>query len=321
MIAMPQPASAVLERDVMQRLALSWDDRVAVRKPRLPLDQYYDPRIPDFPIALIPFCRDPAFQQELDGAADAARLRYLAATWIAYNERVIFIEDDIVQPLCGLLRRGVLPGVDEALLQRIIAQVQVDEQFHTLMCLEVCQSARNRHALHDYRLPEPLLGKRLRDRLARVREAGGTRQDEALMRLAYATISEATIHDYLKALSSDTSIQPLNRAHTDLHRRDETAHGAIFLQLARSVYLHLNDGAQARLREHLNHALADSVEIDLGFWASTLPYLRDRDWSPFLTHVESALAGRQVGRDYTGLLVLLDELGIRDRLAFAFPRP
>jgi hypothetical protein len=204
-----------LDRKVMARMAATWSDRVAVRKDRLDLSQYYDPGVPDFPVEIIPFSEDPEFRTVFDGQSGQARLRFLAATWIAYNERVIFIEDDVVQPFCTLLRKKLLPGVNDEVIQQVIVQSQVDEQFHTLMCLEVCSSARERHRLSDYVLPPPLLGRRIREQLVTTDDAF----EHALILMSYATISETTIHDYLRKLSTITSIQPLNRVHTEMHRR------------------------------------------------------------------------------------------------------
>lgn len=299
---------------LMEAFARSWSDRVAVRKERIDLTQYYDKSIPDFPIEIIPFARDPEFAGAVEQAGAEARLRFLAATWIAYNERVIFVEDDVVQPLCGLLRKNALPGVFDAKVQEVIAQVQVDEQFHTLMCLEVCNNARERHRLHDYVLPEPLLGRRMRERLA----AHGAPHEQALIRMAYAAISESTIHEYLRLLSSNETIQPINRIHTEMHRRDESAHGPVFIELTRSVFRGLDGAAQKRFLQFFTDALHDSTEIDIGFWASTLPYLQQRDWTPFVDRITHELSQKRIRRDYGALIPLLEDLGIRDRIEFSF---
>lgn len=305
---------ANFERKVMDRLAQSWDYRVAVRQDRLDLTQYYDPTIPDFPLAMIPFADDPEFAHLIDTSETDAKLRFLAATWLAYNERVMFIEDEIVQPFCGLLLKNGLPGAGDGRLKQVLAQTQVDEQFHTLMCVEVCNSARQRYALDDYVLPRPLLGVR-RDREL---DATNDTTERALIRMAYATVSETTIHAYLKQLSDDLTIQPLNRLHTDMHRRDEAAHATVFLEIARSVYQGLDERGKASFREHMATALAHSVEIDLTFWSSTLPYLQTRDWEPLIARTQQACSHKRVSRDYAALVSLLDELGVRDKIHFEF---
>lgn len=305
---------AGFERKVMERLAKSWDQRVAVRQDRLDLGQYYDASIPDFPVAMIPFSGDQEFAQLIADAEENVKLRFLAATWLAYNERVIYIEDEIVQPLCRLLLKGRLPGMGDALAKQVLAQTQVDEQFHILMCLDILSSARTRHKLDDYVLPEPLLGRRLKEQLAVTRDPF----EQALIRMAYACVSETTIHAYLKQLSSDLTIQPLNRMHTDMHRRDESAHGTIFLEIARSVYKSLDDEAKTCFSNCMTKALHDSVEIDVSFWSSTLGYLQVRDWRPVIGRLDEAAKTKRVARDYTALVSLLDELNIRGKINFTF---
>src|SRR5689334_12906192 len=90
---------AEFARSVLEKIGSSWNNRVAVRKERLDLGQYYDARIPDFPVSMVPFWDDEEFAK-LD---DEAKLRFLAAAWVAYNEKAIYLEDEIVQPLCALL--------------------------------------------------------------------------------------------------------------------------------------------------------------------------------------------------------------------------
>ncbi|MFL6621897.1 MAG: diiron oxygenase [Sulfurifustis sp.] len=306
--------NANFERKVVDKLAQSWDRRVAVRQERLDLSQHYDPTIPDFPIAMIPFWEDAEFVERVNAVGERGKLRFLAATWIAYNERVMYTEDEIVQPLCRLLLKDRLPGLGDPQLKQILAQAQVDEQFHILMCVDVCNAARARHQLYDYVLPEPLLGRRLKSELG----ATSDPREQALIRMAYATVSETTIHAYLKQLSSDLTIQPLNRIHTDTHRRDEAAHSTVFLEIARSVYKALDSDGKAGFREHMATALNNSVAIDVTFWSSTLSYLEARDWSSLIRRIEKASQSKRIGRDYTALVSLLDELNIKDKINFTF---
>src|SRR4051812_14092055 len=65
-----------LDRKVMARMAATWSDRVAVRKDRLDLSQYYDPCLPDFPVEIIPFGEDTEFRAVFDGQSPNARLRF-----------------------------------------------------------------------------------------------------------------------------------------------------------------------------------------------------------------------------------------------------
>lgn len=299
-----------LERKVIDRLARSWDHRVAVRQERLDLSQYCDPAIPDFPIALVPFWDDPDFAP----LSQNDKLRVLGAAWVGYNEKAIYMEDEIVQPLCSLLLKGRLPGVSDPQLKQVLAQVQVDEQFHILMCLEICNHARARHQLDGYVMPEPLLGVRMKQQL----DACGDENERVLTRLAYASVAETAIHAYLKQIAGDMTIQPLNRINTDLHRRDELAHGTAFLELTKNIYNSLDQRQQASFRDALTRALHAYTERDLSLWSSVLRYLRVEHAEAIIARLEQSVPPKRVSKDYTGLIALLDQLGIRDQIDFQF---
>ncbi|VGO09795.1 hypothetical protein AMB3_2195 [plant metagenome] len=299
---------AALSRDVIARLGRSWNTRVAVRQERLDLSQYYDPSIPDFPVAMVPFWHDPAI-----GALDeATRLRLLAAAWVAYNEKAIYLEDEIVQPLCAQLLRGDLPGVGAAGVKQVIAQIQVDEQFHILMCLDICNNARERHALHDYVVPPPKVGRLMKARLAQAASA----REAVLLRMAYASVAEMSINAYLNQVSSDQTIQPLNRINTDLHRKDESAHSVAFHEIVGSVYKALGDEDRATFRARLVDAMTDFTTADHGNWASILAYLSVPGREGILARLEEAGKDRRLSRDYTVLSSLFEALGIEDTHGF-----
>lgn len=186
----------------------------------------------------------------------------LAGGWIMYNEKTIYIEDEVINPACRILLRGELPGVSDSHVKEVIAQTLVDEQFHILMCLEVCNSARERHTLQSLKLPKP----RLIERVEQAIHDASTHEEVALVKMAYALVAEMTINIYLKALSDDTTIQPLNRINTDMHRRDEAAHSTIFRELGISIYRGLN-GGQARASRAISvaHSMTlQSLIIPLG---------------------------------------------------------
>jgi hypothetical protein len=301
---------SLLERSVIQRLTKTWSTRVAVRRDRLDFTQHYDPTLPDFPIAMVPFWNHPAFAE----TDEPLRMRLLAGAWISYNEKTIFVEDDIINPFCRLLLRDGLAGVGAPLMKQVIAQTAVDEQFHILMCLEVCHHARSRHRLESLVIPKPLLIHRLEETLARA----GDPQERALARMAYATVAEMSINAYLRALASDRTIQPLNRVNTDLHRMDEGAHSAIFKELGLSVFKNLGAAERERFKTYIVKALNDFTEPDLSGWEAILKYLDIPSASKILDDLASQTRGRKSSRDYTALRELLEEFGITEDIAFEF---
>jgi alpha-N-dichloroacetyl-p-aminophenylserinol N-oxygenase len=294
---------AALERQVIERIGTSWNTRVAVRQDRLDLTQYYDPSIPDFPTTMVPFWNEPEFAA-LD---QAVKLRFLAAAWIAYNEKAIYLEDEIVQPLCSLLLKNRLPGVSDPQVKQVLAQVQVDEQFHILMCLDICNNARERHDLFGYEMPEPLLGVRLKQTLAETPDA----YEATILRLAYASVAEMSINAYLNQVASDQSIQPLNRINTDMHRRDESAHSMAFRQIVGSCFRALDARGQDLFRRHISDALDIFTTPDHGSWASILAFLDIPGRDALLARLDAATRSKRLSRDYTVLSSLFDEIGLK----------
>ncbi|KVO05447.1 diiron oxygenase [Burkholderia ubonensis] len=301
---------ASFTQKVVERLAASWNHRVAVRQERLDLTQYCDDAIPEFPVSMVPFWDD----EDFAGLADARKRRFLGAAWVAYNEKAMYLEDEIVQPLCSLLLKGRLPGAGDPRLKQVLAQIQVDEQFHILMCVDVCHCARERHALDGYVLPEPLVGAGQRARLAQV---GDDARRAAIVRLAYASIAEMSINAYLTQVSGDMTIQPLNRINTDMHRRDEAAHSTAFHEIVASVYRALDLAGQQAFRDEIAAALDVYTTPDASAWASILAFLDVPGRDRMLARLDARTRGAKLNRDYATLRSLFDELGIAAPPAFA----
>lgn len=295
-------------REVISRMGKSWNQRVAVRQERLDLSQYYDPTIPDFPVTMVPFWNDEVMTR-LD---ESTRLRFLAAAWVAYNEKAIYLEDEIVQPLCALLLRGALPGVSDADVKQVIAQIQVDEQFHILMCLDICNNARVRHQLQSYVVPTPKVGALLKEKLAQTTSD----LDATILRMAYASVAEMSINAYLNQVANDQTIQPINRINTDMHRKDESAHSTAFHEIVGSVYKGLDKDAQAMFRARLVQALTDFTTPDHGSWASILEYFQIPQRERILAELDEATKNKRSTRDYTVLRSLFNDLGISDDHGF-----
>ncbi|GGE88445.1 MULTISPECIES: diiron oxygenase [Stappia] len=301
---------SALVRNALATLGKSWDERVAVRKERLDLTQYYDPSIPDFPVSLVPFWDDEDFAN-LD---PDFKLRFLAVAWLAYNEKAIYLEEAIVQPACALLFRNELPGVGAAQTKQVIAQIQVDEQFHILMCLDICRVSRLRHGLEDYTMPEPALGTHLKELVRNAADA----DDARIAQVAYASVAEMSINAYLNEVAGDMTIQPLNRINTDMHRQDEAAHGIGFSEIVGSVYRRMSTVQRDRFRAYIGVALRDFTKPDETYWASMLDYLDVPNRDAILQRHANTTRGLVLKRNYTTIRRLFDELEITDAIDFDF---
>lgn len=301
------------EHAILERIGKSWDTRVAVRKERIDLTQYCDPTIPDFPISMVPFWDDPDFAT----LSNEAKMRFLGTAWVAYNEKAIFLEDEIIQPACKILLQNKLPGASDPHLKQVLAQIQVDEQFHILMCLDVCNNARVRHGVEDFVAPEPLVGGFLHKA---VEEADG-QAEAGVVRVVYASIAEMSINAYLKQVSKDMTIQPLNRINTDMHRRDELTHGVAFREIVGSVYRSLSPSLQVCFRNNASRALRDITRPDHSQWEAILEYLKIPNRQAIIARLEEAMQGKLQHRDYTVLRGLFNDLGIKNDIDFLFETP
>jgi hypothetical protein len=217
-----------------------------------------------------------------------------------------------VQPLCTLLVRGGLRGARDALVKQVIAQIQVDEQFHILMCLDICHNARERHTLQDFVAPEPRVGTLLKARLAALPSTPEGERAALVVRLVYASVAEMSINAYLNQVAGDETIQPLNRINTDLHRRDESAHSTAFREIVASVYRALDDTGQATFRRALTDALDDFTAPDLLGWEAILAYLGIERRDAMLERAAQRAAGKRLNRDYSVLSSLCEAIGIAE---------
>lgn len=308
--------TAVANRDalsieVVQRLANSWRNRVAVNQEKLDLGKYYDQSIPDYPLDLVSFRGDARFSS-LDRNT---RHKILAGAWILYNEKTIAVENSIVTPACSLLLRGAFATLDRVEIKRVVAQTLVDEEFHILMCLEACMVARRAYGLEALVLPCPAVVEALERQVV---EASDIRHQE-IIRLAFATVAELTINAYLSLLSSDQTIQPLNRETTDLHRKDEASHNKFFHTITQVVFTSFGAGERAIFIKALTDGLHAYVQPDPKAWVAVLRFVGVPEAEAIVADSANAPLGRRMTRDYSAFRNLLADIGIEGEIDFVFP--
>lgn len=297
------------EAGVSEILAESWANRVAVRTSKIDLSRYYDKTIPDYPPGLVAFRDDPRYRD----LGQETQRRVLAAAWVAYNEKTISVEKDVVEPACELLLRGAFAGVDTIAFKRAVAQTLVDEQFHVLMCLDACLVARAMHDIPTLRFPKSFVVEELERARARCEP-----RDADLVQLAFATVAEVTINAYLDLLANDQTIQPLNREITALHRKDESSHRKLFNEFTKALFPRLEEAERATYLRGLAVGLEAFVQIDLGAWAAILEHLQIPEGADILGRY-AAGASKRVVRDFSGLRLLLRDIGVSEvDVAFQF---
>lgn len=299
-----EAAGRALQDRVTAMLADSWETRVAVKTGELDADSYYDKNIPDYPPRLVPF-RDHPRYKALD---ETTRRRVLAGAWVAYNEKTIDVEMSVTAPACALLMKNAFAGLDTAASKRLVAQTQIDEQFHVLMCLDACLLARRMHGLEGLVIPKSLVAQEVE---RAVRNAADRREAE-LIHLAFAAVAEVTVNQYLDILADDPEIQPFNRATTALHRKDETTHRDIYKGFVMSVFGNFNEQERQAFVKALTAGLEAFVKIDFGAWQQILEFLHIEGAGEIIHDCLRSGTAKRIVRDYSGFRGLLADIGVNE---------
>lgn len=310
-IASGDSTTSGLNLNVHSLLADSWSSRVAVRVASLDASKYYDPTIPDYPPLLVPFRDDPRYLA-LD---ERTKRRILAGAWVAYNEKTIDVEVAVTGPACALLLRDRFHGFDTVSLRRLVAQTQLDEQFHILMCLDACLLARVMHGLEELVIPPSLVSKDLK--AAQQRAADPATAE--LVQMAFAAVAEVTVNAYLDLLANDQDIQPFNRETTACHRKDESFHHHIYKDLTANLHARLSSQEKAVFVQALSWGLEAFVKVDFSAWLEILRFVGVQEAEGIIQQCVEQQGSKRIVRNYSGFRDLLTIMGVREQaLPFDF---
>ncbi|MFE3289247.1 diiron oxygenase [Rhodococcus sp. NPDC059234] len=291
------------ESAVIAGLVRSWPRRATVRRAEPDLDELFDPAKADFAEDLLPF-RDHEIYLALD---DETRDRIRAWAWIAYNKNVIDIEQHVVNPGFQLLLEDSLrTGLGDTARASVV-QAMVDEQYHTLMHLNVSALTRRRR---PWRLPERALPVSLTVR--RAHEAVAARDDPrsaALTTLAFTTVAETSIGAYLSLIADDESVQPVNKATVALHRRDERAHASVTSELVKLVYDRLHPDDRRILLSGMAEGVAAFTGTDYSVWSAILSAVGVARADEMLRDVAAEPGDGRLAQDCSAIERLRAELG------------
>lgn len=284
------------------KMVVSWPDRAAVKKEELDTQALYKDELPDFLLNLLPFNDHPNFVR----ASDELKQRVLSCGWLAYNEKTIAVETKIISPACMHVIDGDIPGLSYEVCREALAQVFVDEAYHTLLLVNACRVTRQRRGLEALRIPDFTLIENMRASQDQQPE----RWKKILIQLICATVSEVSISDYLGLLSGATSIQPLNMITTEIHRRDEAAHASVFKKIAQMAYLATSAEKREFFVQNLPKPVVWFSSLELGVWHSMLDQIGFPDADRMLKDCATKQEYDVSRRDFSALSEMLHCLGI-----------
>ena len=105
---------------------------------------------------------------------------------------------------------------------------------------------------------------------------------------------------------------------TALHNKDEFSHALVIGEIAKSIYVHLDDGQKGFFAGALSAGLHAFVASDFETWRAILHVLAFDGADEIVGDCIATPSTRALVRDYSGLEGLAAELSITDRIDFAF---
>jgi hypothetical protein len=232
--------------ETLLKFTASWERRAQVKRSGV-LEIDFEPDLPDFLPELLPGAVLPAV---LDTSA-RGQSRLLTYGWLAFNQKAIDIEHNVLMPAClRLLELASEAG--DVVAADAVSQALVDEAYHILLVRQA-----NQRTLAERRLPAPSFPlcrtvERMREHQARF----PARWQRDLTAIGAAIVTEVFIKGYLGQLSQAEGVQPLSVLVTRAHLADEAVHASIFVMLAEQLYRRLDPQQREFLAEVLIRAMS-----------------------------------------------------------------
>jgi hypothetical protein len=302
-----------IDEAVLRRIADSWPRRATIRTDldRISEPEEYDEALPDYPARLLPFAEHPLFL----AATPEQRQRVLTMAWLVYNERVIAAEEHVANPTFAMIMHGTFPGADGVHLKRAVQQTHVDEVWHTYMHMVAMQRTREVRAMpSEPSYPHTVTYRRLLEADARATE----RWERDLLKLVWPTVSEISVNAYLELLSRDETVQPLHALVPRLHARDESAHSSVMVEVAKALYLHLNEEQRRAFTGYLPKALLAFVEQDFEVWPGVLRHAGIERADEIVADCRARSGNGLLVRDFSGIRRIVREMELEDLVDFDF---
>jgi hypothetical protein len=265
----------------------------------------FDESADDFLPSLLPFSDHPLFLR----ADPALQRKALTCAWLAYNEKTIAIETEIIGPLCTQLLSGRWKSDDDPVVRESASAALVDEGFHVLLTVKA-----NAWTRHHRKISVEVPRSHLVTCMSEFQSRCDAEWQKGLVLLATGIVSEIFISDYLDLLSRPTTtLQPFNREVVDTHRHDEMVHSVTFRELAKCVFAKLSHVERAFLFEMLPRPVRWFAARDLKVWRSMLRQIDFPEVDAILADCVGANVDGLNLVDYGGVVALARELGATDR--------
>ncbi|MDJ0601086.1 MAG: diiron oxygenase [Crocosphaera sp.] len=285
---------------LLKRMNNVWEKRSQVKKQEIDPTPLLDPTKPDFRVDLLPFQNHQAFQE----ADPEMKNKILSCGWLIYNWKTVSIELKVVNPVCQDIIYHLFPGVSNAIIQEVATDTLVDESYHVQLVNKACSITREQRGLQHLEAPEFNLVLNLQREQALYEEEW----QKMLIKLATSVVSEVFVSDYLKLLSTDTTIQPLNRVVVDTHRRDEDAHSCIFKNLVKCIYAELTREQKEFFINVIPKPVYWFADHELEIWQSLLEQIGFEQSQVIYTDCQQANRHNLMNIDYSEVIELVQEL-------------
>jgi hypothetical protein len=291
------------------RINSLWEQRATVKKPEMDFDVMYDLNLPDFPLALIPFHGHPDFLKQ----PEDKRIKLNAWAWLGYNKNTNDGEELVANPAFLLMSKGFFPGTEHEEVVDASLQAMIDENYHTLLHTQSSMvTKRKRNLTENIKLPNSYSSRQL----VKMQSLYPEQWKKDLLTVLFATVSEVSINAHLDLIADSNDIQPMNKAIAIIHNKDEHAHAAVCVQIAKLMYSAMTPSQKDFFLEALPFALETYVSGDCKTFEAILKGLGFDHIDTLLN--DSFQPGKRIIRDYSGLKRLCDELEITDKINFDF---
>lgn len=303
-----------INTSLIARLMKNWPKRASVRG--CYFDEFkgsdaYDPSLPDYPKELVPFWEHPGF----DSVDEEIKFKILTWGWITYNLRTVHAEEKIVNPSFDLILRDTFPGTDTVEMKNVVYQSLIDEHFHTMMHFNAMNATKRLRKMNEkINLPDSVTYRCLLEHKSLESEDW----KQQLMTIACGIVSETSINAFLSLLSKSTGIQPKHALVSRLHDVDEFAHSSILVEVAKSVFTHLDRREKAFFIKYLPKAMDAFCAQDFTSWQTILDHYHIAQADRIIQDCRHEASKAKMVNDYSGIKRLAEELNISREIAYEF---